>query len=109
MDGVHRYAVAAFDDAGEIIGVAEYVQAEPEPTAEVAVVVDRGWQRHGIGTTLLARLADHAASVGITTVTALVSGSNGQVLELVDELPVPHQISYDHGEGVLKAELPSQS
>jgi acetyltransferase len=105
MDGVNRYAVAAFDPAGDIVGVAEYVRTEPDTPAEVAVVVALDWQRHGIGTTLLARLAEHAESVGITSATALVSGSNEQVLELVEELTVPHQVSYEHGTGTLTAEL----
>jgi len=107
MDGVDRYAVAAFDTGGDVIGVAEYVRTEPDTSAEVALVVAQDWQRHGIGAALLRRLAEHAIAMGITTATALVSGSNERVLELVDELPIPHTVSYDHGSGTLRAQLPS--
>lgn len=109
MDGVNRYAVAALDPEGDIVGVAEYVRTAPDTPAEVAVVVALDWQRHGVGTALLTRLAEHAESVGITSATALVSGSNEQVLELVDELTVPHHVSYEHGAGTLTAELPARS
>jgi len=105
LDGQGRYAVAAFDDAGDVIGVAEYVRTEPDTSAEVAVVVAQDWQRHGVGTALLRRLAEHAIGAGITSATALVSGSNEQVLELLDELPMPHSVSYDHGSGTVRAEL----
>jgi len=105
LDGVGRYAVAAFDDAGDVVGVAEYVRTDPRTSAEVAVVVAPDWQRHGVGAALLRRLADHAVGAGITSATALVSGSNGQVLELLDELPLPHSVSYDHGSGTVRAEL----
>ncbi len=106
MDGVDRYAVAAFADDGDVIGVAEYVRTELDPSAEVAVVVARDWQRHGVGTALLRALAEHAIGAGITSATALISGSNQQVLDLVEELPVPHTVSYDHGSGDLRATLP---
>jgi GNAT superfamily N-acetyltransferase len=106
LNGTSRYAVAAFAEGGDVIGVAEYVQTEPEGPADVAVVVAQDWQRQGIGAAILGRLATHAAGAGITSFTAMVSGSNRQVLELVDDLPVPHSITYDHGSGTLHAELP---
>src|SRR4051794_39093527 len=106
LDGTSRYAVGAFDDDGDVIGVAEYVQTEAGQRADVAVVVARAWQRDGVGGTLLARLAVHAARVGIPSLTATVSGSNRQVLELIEELPLPHSVSYDHGTGTVRAELP---
>lgn len=105
LDGVSRYAVAVLDEDGGIIGVGEYVQTEPGSPAEVALVVHHDWQRQGLGTALLRRLAEHAIAAGITIATAQVSGSNEQVLELVDELPVPHTVSYDHGVGTVRVEL----
>jgi GNAT superfamily N-acetyltransferase len=108
LDGVGRYAIGVFGPGGDLIGVGEYVQAEPGSPAEVALIVHHDWQRHGIGTALLQRLAEHAVGVGITIATAQVSGSNEQVLELVDELPAPHTVSYDHGVGTVRVELPRQ-
>jgi GNAT superfamily N-acetyltransferase len=108
LDGVARYAIGVFADDGEVIGVGEYVQAAPGSPAEVALVVHHDWQRHGIGTELLRLLAEHAVEAGISIATAQVSGSNEQVLELVEELPAPHTVSYDHGVGTVVVELPKQ-
>lgn len=108
LDGVARYAIGVFDPAGGLIGVGEYVQAEPGSPAEVALVVHQDWQRQGIGTALLQRLAEHAVGAGIGIATAQVSGSNEQVLELVEELAAPHSVSYDHGVGTVLVELPRQ-
>jgi GNAT superfamily N-acetyltransferase len=87
--------------------VPKWVRTAPETWAELAVVVARDWQRRGIGTALLRRVAVHPAAARITDVTALVSGSNGQVLALVDELAVQHSVSYDHCNGTLRAHLPT--
>jgi GNAT superfamily N-acetyltransferase len=106
LDGVARYAVGVFDEAGDVIAVGEYAQAAPDGPAEVALVVHHAWQRCGIGTALLTRLAEHAVGVGITTATAQVSGSNEQVLELVQAIPAPHTVSYDHGVGTVLVQLP---
>ena len=105
LDGRGRYAVAALDDQGDVVGVAEYARTGPDAPAEVAVIVASDWQRQGIGTALLRRLAEHALGVGITSATALISGSNEQVLELLDDLSVPHSVSYDHGSGTVRADL----
>ena len=105
IDGHKRYAAGGFAPDGQLIAVAEYVQTDPEGPAEIAVIVAPAWQRHGIGTALLRRLAGHAIGEGITTVTALVSGSNGRVLELVRDIEFPHTITYDHGAGDLRVEL----
>ena len=108
LDGVARHAIGAFDGDGEVVGVGEYVQAAPGGPAEVALVVHHDWQRHGLGTAVLRRLAEHAVAAGITIATAQVSGSNEQVLELVEELPAPHTVTYDHGVGTVRVELPRQ-
>jgi GNAT superfamily N-acetyltransferase len=108
LDGVSRYAIGVFADDGELLGVGEYVQSAPGSPAEVALVVHHDWQRQGIGTELLRRLAEHAVAAGITIASAQVSGSNEQVLELVEELPAPHTVSYDHGVGTILVELPKQ-
>jgi GNAT superfamily N-acetyltransferase len=106
LDGASRYAVGVFDEQGDVVGVGEYVQSVPGSPAEVALVVNQAWQRQGIGTAVLQRLAEHAVGVGISIATAQVSGSNEQVLELVDALPVAHTVSYDHGVGTVVVELP---
>ena len=105
LDGRGSHAVAAFSPEGEIVGVAEYVVTDDAGSADVAVVVARAWQHEGVATALLGRLGAHALRQGITRATALVSGSNTQVLELVRDMPAPHSIRYDHGAGELSVDL----
>ena len=68
---------------GEIVGHALYAE-EPGGGAEVALVVEDGWQSMGIGKLLLAGLARKAAGGGVETFTAAALGENRRVLGLVD-------------------------
>lgn len=68
---------------GDIIGHALYAE-EPGGVAEVALVVEDGWQSMGIGKLLLAGLARKAAGKGVETFTAVALGENRRVLGLVD-------------------------
>jgi GNAT superfamily N-acetyltransferase len=77
-DGRSVVAVAGPD----IVGHAMYAGEAGE--AEMAVVVEDGWQSMGIGKLLLAGLALRAAGRGIATFTGLALGENRRVLYLVD-------------------------
>ncbi len=68
---------------GEIVGHALYA-GEPGGEAEVALVVEDGWQSGGIGKLLLAGLARKAAGRGVEAFTAVALGENRRVLGLVD-------------------------
>jgi GNAT superfamily N-acetyltransferase len=74
-------ALAAVDPrTGRIVGIARYIRLPREPhVAEVAVAVDDGWQRRGIGRRLLTELADRARAEGVTHLTAYVGSDNGPV------------------------------
>ena len=63
----HEALVAVLPGTGGIIvGVARFIRDPAHPdTAEVAVVVADSWQRRGLGTVLLRRLARRANEVGI--------------------------------------------
>lgn len=78
-DGRSLVAVAE----GGIVGHAMYA-GEARGEAEVAVVVDDGWQGRGVGKRLLAELARGAAGREIETFTGLALGENRRVLGLVD-------------------------
>ena len=71
------------------------------------MIVATAWQHEGVATALLQRLGAHALREGVTTATALFSGSNQEVLDLVRDVPLPHSISYDHGSGELHVDLTS--
>jgi GNAT superfamily N-acetyltransferase len=68
---------------GEIVGHALYAE-ETGGEAEVALVVEDGWQSGGIGKLLLAGLARRAAEQGIEAFTAAALGENRRVLDLMD-------------------------
>jgi len=77
-DGRSLVAVAGPD----IVGHAMYAGEAGE--AEMAVVVEDGWQSMGIGKLLLSGLARKAADRGIATFTGLALAENRRVLGLVD-------------------------
>jgi GNAT superfamily N-acetyltransferase len=68
---------------GKIVGHALYAGG-PDGEAEVAVVVEDGWQSRGIGKLLLSGLARRAAGRGVEAFTAVALGENRRVIGLVD-------------------------
>lgn len=83
VDHHDREALVAEVD-GEIIAVARYDRLRDDPSsAEVAVLVEDAWQRHGIARMLLAELRRRAVAEGITTFTADVLSENAPVVSLV--------------------------
>lgn len=105
MDGIARYGAGAFDEDGELVGVAQYVQPVPDSPADVALIVAPDWQRQGVGSALLHLAAEHAARAGIRTATAQVSGSNARVLELIRDLPVEQTVRFEHGSATLRVDV----
>jgi GNAT superfamily N-acetyltransferase len=96
LDHESHEAMVALDAAtGEGIGVARYVRATDDPTrAEFTCAVLDAWQRRGVGTALLERLATCARAVGIERFTALTVVGDpaarrlvARVAEVVSEQP----------------------
>jgi RimJ/RimL family protein N-acetyltransferase len=68
----HEILDALDDRTGRRVGVARYVRHADDPqTAEIAVTVVDAWQGRGLGTELLAQLADLAHAKGIQHFTPL--------------------------------------
>ena len=70
---------------GGIVGHAMYAE-EPGESAEVAIVVEDGWQSRGIGKLLLSGLARRATGRGVRAFTAVALGENRRVLGLADSV-----------------------
>jgi GNAT superfamily N-acetyltransferase len=85
VDHESHEAMVAFDAAtGEGIGVARYVRAPDDPAqAEFTCAVLDRWQRRGVGTALVQRLAARARAVGIERFTALIVVGNEPARRLV--------------------------
>jgi len=73
----HEALVALAPGRTDIIGVARFVRSRTQPdSAEIAVTIADGWQRRGLGTSLLCRLVDRALAEGITRITAEILSDN---------------------------------
>jgi GNAT superfamily N-acetyltransferase len=65
-----------------IVGRAMYVRLGDDVEAEVALIVEDGWQSKGVGSSLLLDLAQRARPRGIETFTGEVLGQNQPMLGL---------------------------
>jgi len=85
VDHHDHEALGALDDrTGRGVGVAPYVRHANDPqTAEIAVTVADAWQSLGLGTELLAKLADRARAGGIQRFTVLVAADDAAVAGLL--------------------------
>ncbi|WP_243717022.1 GNAT family N-acetyltransferase [Actinomadura sp. KC345] len=83
LDHWNRDALVALD-GGEILGIAEYVRAAGRPwRADIAILVTDPWQRRGLGSALVACLAELAGRRGITEFDADVVLTNRPALRFV--------------------------
>jgi acyl-CoA hydrolase/RimJ/RimL family protein N-acetyltransferase len=81
VEGAHALVAAPLDDdTGALIAMARYDLDPATQTADVAFVVDDAWQRKGLGTALLARLAKAAKERGVLAFTADALSSNKAML-----------------------------
>jgi RimJ/RimL family protein N-acetyltransferase len=85
------------DDPDTLIAVARYEQAGEPGTAEVAFVVQDGWQDRGLGTVLFRELLDAAAANGIERFRAWVLADNRRMLDLVGRLGEVTRRSIEQG------------
>jgi len=80
-------ALAALPSADLVIGVASLFRADTGYRAELGVLVEDAWQRHGIGQRLVSRLVRRAPSRGITALSASVLACNEAVAQLLRRIP----------------------
>jgi RimJ/RimL family protein N-acetyltransferase len=90
IDGSNHVALVATLPEAEgapIVGVARFIRIPEEPeVAEVAIVVDDALQRRGVGTELLARLAEQAVARGVRRFRATMLADNVAVHRLFESL-----------------------
>jgi GNAT superfamily N-acetyltransferase len=73
----HEALVALDERTGELVGIAQYVSDDHDPQkVEAGVMVVDLWQRRGVGTALLRRLAERAAETEHRRLTATVGVGN---------------------------------
>ena len=103
IDHSDREAVVAVAD-GEILGVARYNRWAGSDAAELAVVVADAWQGQGLGTRMLAALADLAFGSGIRRFTVTMLADNRPALRLLRRFSPSVKTVFS--DGVLEASVP---
>jgi GNAT superfamily N-acetyltransferase len=90
----------------KIIGHAMYARLGDDHEAEMAIIVEDGWQSKGVGKSLLSGLAERAKRRGIETFTGEILATNGPMLGLADMF-----VGTDHkiDDGVYHVRMPLQT
>ena len=85
VDHYDHDALGAIDPrTGRGIGVARFVRSRTDAQrAEVAITVVDDWQRCGVGTALVTRLAVRALRVGVFSFTAVIGADNEAMIGLL--------------------------
>jgi ribosomal protein S18 acetylase RimI-like enzyme len=97
-----RDSVAALE-GGEVVGIAQYSRRAGSCQADMAIVVADSRQRQGLGTRLVAALADRAAAGGITAFAISVQGDNPAAIRLLKRMAPGTRLVFAAGigEGVI--------
>lgn len=98
LDHHDREAVAAVEE-GEVVGVAQYSRAPGVRHADLAIVVADEWQRQGLGTRLVAALAERALEEGIDGFAVDIQGDNFGALRLFKRFAPGVRMAFSGGIG----------
>jgi RimJ/RimL family protein N-acetyltransferase len=90
--------------AGDVpVGAARYIILEEEDKAEMAVSIIDEYQNSGIGSKLIALLADEGQKQGIRQLIASVQAENEAALRILEKLPFAHSQRLD--DAVVEVEI----
>ena len=103
VDYAQRYGLLA-TRGGKVLGHGLYVGG-PEGQAEVAFAVAEEMQGKGLGTILLAHLAEVAGEHGYSTFVAVVLPQNHRMVEMFRESGLPTETTAEPG--LLRVEMPT--
>jgi acetyl coenzyme A synthetase (ADP forming)-like protein len=104
VDYAERYGLLAVRGEGRVVGHGLYVGG-PGGRAEVAFAIAAEMQGRGLGTILLAHLAEVAEEHGYATFVADVLPQNHQMVEMFRQSGLPTQVRSEPG--VLRVEMPT--
>jgi RimJ/RimL family protein N-acetyltransferase len=99
LDHRDREAVGAVA-GGQLVGIAQYVRRPGERQAQLAIVIVDEWQRQGLGTRMVAALANRAVEEGIDSFAVDIQGDNQAALRLFRRVAPGARLSYSAGVGV---------
>jgi ribosomal protein S18 acetylase RimI-like enzyme len=109
LGGPTHVAVGACASPDVPVGVARAVIAPGGGEAEVAAVVADAWQRHGLGSALMAALATRLAQRGVTTVRAEVAVGNDAAIAVMRSIGARREGPVADGAMVMRAALPARA
>ena len=94
---------------GELVGVAQYVRRPGGSQAQLAIVIVDEWQRQGLGTRMVAALAQRALEEGIDSFAVDIQGDNYAALKLFKRVAPGARLTYSAGvgEGVIALSYPA--
>lgn len=104
VDYAERYGLLAVRGEGRVVGHGLYVGG-PGGRAEVAFAIAAEMQGKGLGTILLAHLAEVATEHGYATFVADVLPQNHRMIEVFRDSGLPTQVRAEPG--VLRVEMPT--
>jgi RimJ/RimL family protein N-acetyltransferase len=104
-DQYERDSVAALE-GGEVVGLAQYSRRKGSSKADMAIVIADARQQQGLGTRLVAALADRAAAGGITAFTVSIQGDNFAAIRLLQRVAPGTRLAFSRGVG--EAVIPLQ-
>lgn len=98
VDALERVAVAAVE-GGEVVGLAQYSRRSDDASADLGLLIADGWQKQGLGTRLVAALADRASAAGIARFSVDVQGDNHGALRLLRRVAPGLRLVFNGGVG----------
>ncbi|GAA1957713.1 GNAT family N-acetyltransferase [Kitasatospora viridis] len=103
LDPRHGQTLAVHTRDGDIVALAHLLW--DDDSAELAVLVEDAWQRHGLGLDLLRRMAALAARAGVATVYAVTQAGNTALIGAMQRLEIPLDYQVEDGTLVITAHL----
>jgi GNAT superfamily N-acetyltransferase len=100
----HKVALVAVTEE-KVVGHAMYVRLIDGTEAEIAIIVEDGWQSKGMGKSLLSELARRARPRGVESFTGEVLATNRSMLGLAAMFAGTH---YAMADGVCHVRMPLQ-
>jgi GNAT superfamily N-acetyltransferase len=97
-DRWERDSIAALE-GGRLVALAQYSRRVGSREADMAIVVADAWQRQGLGTRLVAALADLAATEGITAFAVSIQGENTAAIRLLRRIAPSTRLDFAAGVG----------
>ena len=97
-DRYDRDSIAALE-GGEVVGLAQYSRRKGSSEADMAIVIADARQQQGLGTRLVAALAERAAAGGVTAFAVSIQGDNFAALRLLQRVAPGTRLTFSGGVG----------